>query len=212
MTVWTTPDPFPWLVNWGARLTSRQRTGAQKRWLRGEGGRKLHLWGTFIQEGKKSSVTRTELTRGITGDSVWARGAILSWCCYSVAKSWTAALQASLSSTVSWSLLEFMSTESVLLPNHLTLCCPFSSCPPSLPASGFSNEPAVHIRCPKYWSFSISPSSEYSGLISFRIDWFDPPAIKGILKSLLHEAYMGVINIFKPKNIRFAQKFVRVLL
>ena len=85
---------------------------------------------------------------------------------------WTVACQASLSFTISWSLLRFMSTESVMLSNHLTLCCPLlllSSIFPSIRV--FSNEPALCIRWPKYWnlSFSISPSNEYSGL-TFRSD------------------------------------------
>ena len=90
--------------------------------------------------------------------------------------SWTAAFQAPLSSTVSWSLLKFMSIESVMPSNHLFLWCPrlfLTSAFPSI--SVFSNESALRIRRPKYWSFSFSNSSsnEYSGLISLRIDWFD---------------------------------------
>ena len=85
--------------------------------------------------------------------------------------SWTAACQASLSFTISWSLLKLMSIESVMPSSHLILCHPLlllSSIFPSIRA--FSNELALRIRWPKYWSFSISPSNEYSGLISFRID------------------------------------------
>ena len=86
---------------------------------------------------------------------------------------WTAARQASLSFTISWNLLKFMSIQSVMLCNHLILCHPLLL--PSVFASirVFSSESALRIRWPKYWSFSfnISPSSEYSGLISFRIDW-----------------------------------------
>ena len=101
---------------------------------------------------------------------------------------WTAACQASLSFTVAWSLLKLMPIESVMPSNHLILCRPFSSSPRSFPASGsFPVKSALHIRWPKYWSFSfnISPSSEYSGLISFTIDWFDLLAAQGTLKSLL---------------------------
>ena len=80
---------------------------------------------------------------------------------------WTAALQASLSSTISWSLLRLMSTESVMRSNHLILCHPFLLLPSIFPRIGvFSNESTLHIRWPKYWSFSFSPSNEYSGLIS----------------------------------------------
>ena len=101
---------------------------------------------------------------------------------------WTVARQASLSITNSRSLLKLMSIESVMPPNHLILCCPFLL-PPSIFSSirVFSNESVLHIRWPKYWScsFSISPSNEYSGLISFRMDWLDLLAVQGTLKSLL---------------------------
>ena len=101
---------------------------------------------------------------------------------------WTIACQASPSFTISWSLLKFMSLQSVMLSNHLICCCPlllllsiFSS------IRVFSNELALPTRWPKYWSFSfsISPSNEYSGLISFRIDWFDPLAVQETFKSVL---------------------------
>ena len=84
---------------------------------------------------------------------------------------WTAACQASLSFTISWSLLRLMSIESVMPSNHLILCCPLFLLPSVFPSiSVFSNESVLHIRWPKYWSysFSISPSKEYSGLISLR--------------------------------------------
>ena len=92
-----------------------------------------------------------------------------------------------LCSPLSPSLLKFMSIESVMLSNHLILCCPFFLLPSVFPSIRvFSNESAPHIRWPKYWSFSfsISPSNEYSGLISFRIEWFDL-AVLGTLKSIL---------------------------
>ena len=87
----------------------------------------------------------------------------------------------------SWSLLKLMSTESVMLSNNLILCHPFSSCTQSFAASGSFQMSALHIRWPKYWSFgfSIGPSNEYSGLISFRMDWLDLHAVQGTLKSLL---------------------------
>ena len=94
----------------------------------------------------------------------------------------------SLSTTNSQSLLKFMSIESVMPYNHLILAVPFSSCLQSFPASGsFSNESVLRIRWPKYpsFSFSISPSNEYSGLISFRIDCFDLLPVQGTLKKLL---------------------------
>ena len=101
---------------------------------------------------------------------------------------WIAARQASLSITISWSSLRLMSIKSVMLTSHLILCRPLlllPSIPPSIRV--FSNESTLHMRWPKYWSFSfsISPSNEYSGLISFRMDWLDPLAVQGTLKSLL---------------------------
>ena len=100
----------------------------------------------------------------------------------------TATLQASLSFTVSWSLVKFMSIESVTPSNHLILCHPLLLLPSIFPSIRvFSNESAFRIRWPKYWSFSFSnsPSNEYSGLISFRIDWLDLLAVQGTLKNLL---------------------------
>ena len=99
---------------------------------------------------------------------------------------WTAACQASLSFTISQSLLKLMSIELVMPSNHLILCCPLLLLPSIFPSNRvFSSESALHIRWPKYWSFSISPSSKYSGLISFRMDWLDLLAVQGTLKSLL---------------------------
>ena len=89
---------------------------------------------------------------------------------------WTAACQASLSLTISQSLPKFMSTESVMSSNHLILCCSLLLLPSIFPSIRvFSNESALRIRWLKYWNFSISPSNEDSGLISYSIDWFDPP-------------------------------------
>ena len=101
---------------------------------------------------------------------------------------WTAAHQASLSFTTSWSLLKLMSIESVMPSNHLVLCCPLFLLPSIfLSIKVFSNELALHSREPKYWNFSFNNSSfnEYSGLISFRMDWFDLLVVQGTLKSLL---------------------------
>jgi len=99
---------------------------------------------------------------------------------------WTAACQVSLSCTISQSWLRLLSVESVMSSNYLILCCPFLLLPSIFPSMRvFSNELALLIRWPKYWSFSISSSNEYSGLISFRIDWFDLLAIQETLKSLL---------------------------
>ena len=99
---------------------------------------------------------------------------------------WTAAHQASLSITNSQSLLKLLSIELVMPSNHLNLCGPLFLPPSIFPSIRvFSNESILHIRWPKYWSFSISPSNEYSGLISFKIDWFDLLAVQGTLKSFL---------------------------
>ena len=101
---------------------------------------------------------------------------------------WTAAHPASLSFTISWSWLKLMSIELVMSSTHVILCHPFLVLPSIFPSIGvFSNELALRIKWPKYWSFrySISPSSEYLGFISFRMDWFDILAVQVTLKSLL---------------------------
>ena len=101
---------------------------------------------------------------------------------------WTAARQAFLSFTISKSLLKFMSVESVMPSNHFIICCPLLILPSIYHSIRvFSNKSVLCIRWPKYWSFSfsISPSSEYSGLISFRMDWWDLLAVQGTCKSLL---------------------------
>ena len=106
-------------------------------------------------------------------------------------------LQASLSFTISWSLLKLMSIQWVMPSNHLILCCLLLLLPSIFPTIRvFYNESALRIRWPKYWSFSfnISPSNEYSGLISFRMDWFDLLAVQGILKSLLQQPQFKSIN------------------
>ena len=111
--------------------------------------------------------------------------------------SWTAARQASLSFTISQSLLKLMSIELVMPFNHLILCHPLLFLPSIfLSIRVFSNESVLPIRWPKYWSFSlsISPSNEYSGLISFRIDWFDLLDVQGTLKSLLQHHSSKSIN------------------
>ena len=111
---------------------------------------------------------------------------------------WTAAHQASLSITNSQSLLKLMSIESVMPSNHLILLSrsPPASIFPSIMV--FSSESVLHIRCPKYWSFSFSlcPSNEYSGLISFRMNWLDLLAIQGTLKSLLqhHSSKASILS------------------
>ena len=116
-----------------------------------------------------------------------------SYGCYSLSRvwlfvtPWTAARQASLSFVISQSLLKFMSIESVMPSNHFVLCWPLLLLLLILPSIRvFSNDLALRIRWPKYRSFSISPSNEYSVLISFRMDWLDLLAVQGTLKSLLH--------------------------
>ena len=107
-------------------------------------------------------------------------------CVQLFATPWIAAYQASLSITNSRSLLKLMSVESVVPSNHLILCRPLLLPPSIFPSIRvFPNESVLHIRWPKYWSFSfnISPSNEYSGLISFRRDWLDLLAVQGTLKS-----------------------------
>ena len=99
-----------------------------------------------------------------------------------------AACQAFLSITNSWNSLRLTSIESVMPSSHLTLCCPLLLLPPIPPSIRvFSNESTLHMRWPKYWSFSFSiiPSKEIPGLISFRMDWLDLLAVQGTLKSLL---------------------------
>ena len=108
-------------------------------------------------------------------------------CAWLFATPGTVAHQASLSITISQSLLKFMSIKSVMPFNHLILCHPLLLLPSIFPSiKVFSNESELHITWPKYWSFSISPSNEYSGLISFRSDWLDLLAIQETLKNLLH--------------------------
>ena len=111
---------------------------------------------------------------------------------------WTAACQASLSITNYWSLLKLMPIVSVMSSNHLILCYPRLLLPSTFPSiSVFPNESALHIRWPKYWRFhfNISISNEYSGLISFRMDWFDLLAVQGTLKSLLqhHSSKVSIL-------------------
>ena len=107
--------------------------------------------------------------------------------CQLLVTPWAAAHQPSLSFTVSQDLLKLMSTRSVMLSKHLILCCPLLLLPSIFPRIRIFSKSVLHIRWPKYWSFnfSISLSIEYSGLISFRIDWFDFLAVQRTLKSLL---------------------------
>ena len=125
-------------------------------------------------------------------------GSVQSLSCVQLfATPWTAACQASLSITSSQSLLKLMSIESVMPSNHLILCCPLLLLPSIFPSiKVFSKDSGLHIRWPKYWSFSfnISPSNEYSGLISFSIDWLDLLVVQGTLKNLLQHPQFKSIN------------------
>ena len=117
--------------------------------------------------------------------------------CWLFATPWTAAHQSSLSFTISQSLHKLMSIKVVMPTNHLVLCHPHPLLIPNLPhVRVFSSELALRIRCPKYWSisFSISPSNEYSGLIIFRINWFDLFAVKRTVKSL-HQHHSSKLSI-----------------
>ena len=123
----------------------------------------------------------------------------------------TAACQASLSVTNSWSSLKLMSVKSVMPSNHLILCRPLLLLPSIFPSIRFfSNESVLCIRWPKDWSFSfsISPSSEYSGLVSFRMDWLDLLAVQGTLKSLLqhHSSKASIL-----RRSAFTEAFTQAL-
>ena len=120
---------------------------------------------------------------------------------------WVAAHQVSLTLAISWSLLKLTSIESVIPSNHLILCCPFLLLPSTFPSiSVFSRESALHIRWPKYWSLSFhnSPSNEYSGWISLRIDWFDLLAVQETLKSLLQH-HSSKASILWPSTFFMVQ-------
>ena len=142
-------------------------------WLGGEkkerkkqrGGEKEWKWNLFVTTAKL--ITETSSVQSLSRVPLFVTP-------------WPAAHQASLSITNSWSLLKLMSIESVMPSNHLILCSPLSFLPSIFPSFRvFSNESVFHIRWPKYWSFSfnISSSNEYSGLISFRMDWLDLLAV-----------------------------------
>ena len=129
---------------------------------------------------------------GVFGDDVVVQS--LS-CVQLFVTPWTATHQVSLFPTISWSLPRFMSIESVMPTNHLILCCPLLLLSSVLPSNSvFASESVLHIRWPKYWSFdfTISCSNEYSGLISFRIDWFDLLIVQENPKSLLQHHSLKV--------------------
>ena len=126
---------------------------------------------------------------------------------------WTSAHQASLSITNSWRLLKLMSITLVMPSNHLILCHPLLLLPSIFPSSRvFSNESALRIRWPKYWSFSfnISPSKEHSALISFRMDWLDLLAVQGTLKSLLqhHSSKASILPCSAFFTVQLSQPYM----
>ena len=129
------------------------------------------------------------------------------------ASPWTAAHQSSLSFTISWSLPKFMFTALVMLSSHLILWYLLLLLPSIFPSiRDFSSDSSVHIRWPKYWSFSfsISPSSEYSGLISLKIDWFDLLAVQGTFRSLLqhHSSKASILWHSAFFMVQFSQLYV----
>ena len=125
---------------------------------------------------------------------------------------WTSAHQVFPSFTLSWSLLRLMSIEMVMPSNHFILCHRLLFLPSIFPSIVFSNESALHIRWPKYWSFSfsISPSNEYSGLISFRMDWLDLLAVQGTLKSLLqhHSSKASILQRSAFFTVQFSHPYM----
>ena len=161
------------------------RTESRYTMKSGHSGLWLFIWGhTF--EGRYKLGTSSSLSTNLPSQfsSVQFSCSVL----FDSAIPQTAAHQASLSITISQSLFKLMSIELVMASNHLILCCPLLLPPSIFPSiRAFSNESVLHIRWPNYWSFSfsISPSSEYSGLISFSMNWFDFLAVQGTLKSLL---------------------------
>ena len=126
---------------------------------------------------------------------------------------WTAARWDSLSINNSQNLLKLMSIQSVMPSNHLILCCPFLLLPSIFPSIRvFSIESVLHIRWPKYWSvsFSISPSNEYSGLISFRMDWLDLLAIQGTLRSLFqhHASKASILQCLASFTVQLSHPYM----
>ena len=131
---------------------------------------------------------------------------LLISCVRLFATPWTAALQASLSLTISWSLPKFISIELMMPSHHLILCYLLLLCLQSLPAFSVST---ASIRWPKYWSFSISPSNEYSGLIFLRIDWFDLHEVQGTLKNLFqHNSKALIIQSSASFIVQFSHLYM----
>ena len=147
--------------------------------------------------------------------TVWSSVQSLS-CVQLFATPWTAACQASLTITNSRNLPKLMSIELVMPSNHLILCCPLLLLPSIFPnIRVFSNESALPIRWPKYWSFSfnISPSNEHPGLISFRMDWLDLLAVQGTFKSLLqhHSSKASILKLRMVLKSAPICKYMKIL-
>ena len=180
------------LANWRILQSSKQCWSPVFLWLVWDGhwyrGSGLTAHGQE-STGKRKQLFQQEYPHGCCSVFLGLIGAIQSLHCVQLfVTPWTAACQAFLSITNFQSLLKLMFIESVVPSNHLILCCPLLLLPSIFPSIRvFSSESLLHIRWSKYWSFSfsISPSNEYSGLISFRTDWFDLLAAQGTLKSLL---------------------------
>jgi len=154
----------------------------------------LQNWLTVGASETKNLAMTSWLSQSLLASSVQSLS-----CVRLFATPWTAASQASLSITNSWSLLKLISIELVMPSNHLILCCPLLLLPSIFPTVRvFPDESVLHIRWPKYWSFSfsISPSNDYSQLMSFRMDWLDLLAIQGTLKNLLqhHSSKASVLR------------------
>ena len=141
-----------------------------------------------LEQSPDPSVSTGEIPEGAWSwlDFQFSCSSVFQWCLTPL-DPWTAARQASLSITNFWRLFKYMSNKSVMPSNHLILCCPFLLPSNLLSIRVFSSTSVLHIRWPKYWSFSfsISLSNEHPGLISFRMDWLDLLAGQGTLKSLL---------------------------
>ena len=175
---WT--KPHPWEETsvhlWQALRESRQGTWGSLKGVKGTRPGNRPCWKRFTASAlREVGGTRTFVVQSLS--RVWL-----------FATPWTAGRQASLSFAISWSLFRLMSIELVMPSNHLILCCSLLLLPSVFPSIRvFSNELTLCTRWPEYWSFtlSITPSNEYSGLISFRIDWFDFLAVQRTLKNFL---------------------------
>ena len=206
-SLWSSSHIHTWLLEWvsifSSRVSSQSRDQSRVSCVSWIGRCILYYWAAWEALRLRNSPIIRELSDPhhpppggelIKGQwcnqscPLWLSSVQLLSSVWLFAGPWTAAYQVFLSITNSWSLLTLMSIESVMSSNHLILCCPLVRLPSIFPSTRvFSNESVLHIRWPKYWSFSfsISPSNEYSGLISFRIDWLDLLAVQGTLKSLL---------------------------